>query len=312
MRPIFPETLRVAGRTGALALLLFLLASCQTPPAPMKTPELSERAKRYELNHQTPVSPPLQAKLEEIDARLRARHRVPPGRTAVGLLDLQSLQLAMIHPDRAEYAASVAKLGILLAWFHARPEAAAHPPAEARRDMELMVKVSDNRAATRLSRSLGLPGIQQSLNAHGLHDPARGGGLWMGRHYDGSGEQYRDPVSGHSHAATVRETLRFYLLLEQDRLVSPQASRTMREIFKAPALPHDDRAFVRALKHRPVEIRRKWGHWREWHHDTAVVSGPGRYYILVAFTRHPAGDAYLADLARAVDDLMLSQARALP
>jgi len=39
-----------------------------------------------------------------------------------GLLDLKTLRLAMIHPDREEYAASVPKIGILLAYFQLHPE----------------------------------------------------------------------------------------------------------------------------------------------------------------------------------------------
>ena len=41
----------------------------------------------------------------------------------VAILDLNRLRLAMIHPDRIDYAASVAKVGILLAYFQLHPEA---------------------------------------------------------------------------------------------------------------------------------------------------------------------------------------------
>ena len=61
---------------------------------------------------------------------------------------------------------------------------------------------------------------------------------------------------------------------------------------------------MRGLAGRDVEIRRKWGSWEDWLHDTAVVTGPDRRYVLVALTHHPQGDAYLVDLAVAVDDSM--------
>ena len=54
-----------------------------------------------------------------------------------------------------------------------------------------------------------------------------------------------------------------------------------------------------------VRIIRKWGSWEVWFHDSAVVTGGGRHYILVALTQHPKGDEYLVDLAKAVDDLMV-------
>ena len=128
----------------------------------------------------------------------------------------------------------------------------------------------------------------------------------MGRHYGAGDERYGDPVANHSHAATVRQLLRFYLLLEQGKLVSPAASRTMREIFASPEIPHDQIKFVKALADRPgVEMIRKWGSWQEWLHDSAIIHGPNRHYILVGLTQHPRGDEYLEILAQAVDDLMI-------
>jgi len=116
-------------------------------------------------------------------------------------------------------------------------------------------------------------------------------------------------VGDNSHAATVRQLLRFYLLLEQGKLVSPAASRTMLEIFASPDIPHDDNKFVKALAGRDVQILRKSGSWENWLHDTAIITGPGRHYILVALTQHPKGDEYLVDLAVAVDDLMIRDAQ---
>jgi beta-lactamase class A len=87
-------------------------------------------------------------------------------------------------------------------------------------------------------------------------------------------------------------------------LVSPEASKTMREIFESSEIPHDNIKFVKGLMGRDVRIIRKWGTWQNWRHDAAVVTGPNRHYILVALTRHPKGDEYLVELARAVDDLM--------
>ena len=75
---------------------------------------------------------------------------------------------------------------------------------------------------------------------------------------------------------------------------------------ESPAIKHDDIKFVKGLKGRGVEIIRKWGTWEDWHHDSAVVTGGGRHYVIVGLTRHPKGDAYLEELARGVDDLMVA------
>jgi len=272
------------------------------------TPHTDPRLARYVLDHDTPVDAPLQAALEAIDAAVRAPLGIAAGQTDVGLLDLARLRLAMIHPDQVEYAASLAKIAILLAYFEAHPEAATGLDRVARHELGLMVKASSNEMATKYSRELGIARVQQALDAYAFYDVARGGGLWFGRHYGAGDERIGDPVADHSHAATVRQLLRYYLLLVQRRLLSPEASQAMLELFASPDIPHDDIKFVEGLRGRPVAILRKWGSWEDWLHDTAVVAAPDRHYVLVALTHHPRGDEYLVELARAVDDRMVADA----
>jgi beta-lactamase class A len=275
------------------------LADCATV-GPRVKPDLQN----YTLDYRTPTDPALQAKLETIDADLRGKFGMTTEQTAVGVLDLQRLRLAMIHPDRIEYAASVPKIGILLAYFQLHPEAVTNLNPQTRHELGLMIKVSSNEIAAKYSRELGLRAIQQVLDSYGFYDQGHGGGLWVGKHYGQGGERFGDPIANHSHAATVRQLLRFYLLLEQGRLVSPAASGTMREIFASPDIPHDRNKFVQGLAGREVQLLRKSGSWEHWLHDTALITGPGRHYILVALTHHSKGDEYLVDLARAVDEVM--------
>ena len=258
----------------------------------------------YTLDYDSPVDAAWQSKLEGIDAQLRARHGLTAEQTAVGVLDLNTLRLAMLRPDRIDYAASVPKIGILLAYFQLHPEAATNLDATTRHELGLMIKVSDNEMAAKYSQQLGLKQIQQVLDSHGLYDAKHGGGLWVGKHYGKGSERYGDPVGGHSHAATVRQLLRYYLLLEQGKLVSPAASRTMREIFASPDIAPLNDKFVKGLAGRDVQLLRKSGWWENWFHDTALVTGGGRHYIVVAMTNHPKGEAYLEEFARAVDDVM--------
>lgn len=261
--------------------------------------------KNYVLDYTTPADAVLQAALENIDAELRERHRMTSEQAAAGVLDLKRLRLATVNPDRIEYAASVPKIGVLLAYFQVHREAATNLDSETRHALGLMIKASSNEMAARFSREIGLKEIQGILNSYGFYDAGRGGGLWVGKHYGRAEERYGDPVGDNSHGATIRQLLRYYLLLEQGKLVSPEASRAMREIFSSPDIPHDQIKFVKGLAGRDVELLRKWGSWKDWLHDTAIVTGPGRHYILVGLTRHSKGDDYLADLAVAVDDLML-------
>jgi beta-lactamase class A len=281
-----------------LLLLTVWVAGCSSAP------KMNQSFHTYELGYSTPVDEELQQELESIDARLRGQLGLTTAQAAVGVLDLKTLRLAMIHPDREEYAASVPKIGILLAYFQLHPEAATNLNPQPRHELGLMTKASDNALAAKFSRELGLKQIQAILNTFGFYDTNHGGGLWVGKHYGRSNERYGSPVADNSHAATVRQLLRYYLKLEQGKLVSPAASKTMREIFASPDIPHDDLKFVKALAGRDVQIIRKWGSWEDWLHDTAVITGGGRHYILVALTKHPQGDEYLVALARAVDDLL--------
>ncbi len=278
---------------------LFLFAGCRSArPAKMKAID------SYTLDYSTPSDPALQAELEALDARLRARYGMGAEQTDVGVLDLAGGRLAMVRPDLIEYAASVPKIGILLAWFDKHPEAASRLPEATRHDLGLMIKASSNECAAKFSRDLGLATIQEVLNRYGFYDAGKGGGIWVGKHYGKGGERIGDPVADHSHAATVRQILRFYLLLLQGKLVSAEASATMRDIFASQDIPHDQHKFVKGLAGRDVQILRKWGSWEDWQHDSAVVTGPGRHYIIVGLTHHSQGDAYLEEFAREMDDLL--------
>jgi beta-lactamase class A len=246
----------------------------------------------------------LQPEVEAIDERLRNRYGMTQEHTAVGVLDFTRQRLAMLRPDRITYGASVPKIGILLAYFELHPEAAIKLDPVTLHELGLMIKVSSNEMAAKYSRALGLKQIQEVLYKWHFYDASHGGGIWMGKHYGESSERYGDPVADHSHAVTVRQCLRFYSLLEQGKLVSAQASKTMREIFESPDIRHERNKFVKGLSGRDRQIIRKSGSWENWLHDTAVISGPGRHYALAGLTEHPKGDDYLADLAAAVDDLM--------
>ncbi|MFN7141619.1 MAG: serine hydrolase [Limisphaerales bacterium] len=260
--------------------------------------------KQYVLGFDTKVDPALQSAIEKIDSELRTRFEIESDKVSVGVLDLRTLRLAMVNPDRGDYAASVPKIGILLAYFQLHPEAVTNLDKQTRQELGLMAKASNNETAAKFSREMGLKEIQKVLNSYHFYDEKRGGGIWVGKHYGKGDERYGDPLGDNSHAATARQLLRFYLLLEQEKLVSPAASKEMRKIFESPEIPHDNIKFVKGLADRELKIIRKWGSWRNWLHDSAVINGTGRHYILVGMTQHAKGDDYLVELSQRVDDLM--------
>ena len=220
-----PCSLPLNRRAWLMLAGVHLFAGCKrvapSPPRPLDS---------FVLNYDTPIDAELQARLTAIDLETRTRHGLGPEHTATGLIDLIKPRVAMLNPDRITYAASVAKIGILLAYFQLRPAAVTSLDPQTRQELGLMVKASSNELAAKFSRELGLLQIQEVLNSYGFYSAQHGGGLWVGRHYGQSHERHGDPLADHSHAATVRQVLRFYLLLEQGKLVSPLASKVMREI----------------------------------------------------------------------------------
>lgn len=282
-----------------IAFAMFALCAGAFAAEPATQPLAS-----YTVDFNSTVDPDLQARLETIDAAARQKIGLSAEQSSVGLLDLIHLKLAMIHPDHEEYGASVPKVGILLAYFQLHPEAANSLDPTVQHELGLMAKISSNEMASKYSHALGLKAIQRVLDDYHLYDKDHGGGIWVGKHYGKDSERYGDPVGDNSHAVTVRQLIRYFLMLEQGKLVSPEASKKMREIFASPDIEPSDLHFVKGLAGRDVQIIRKWGQWEDWHHDAAVITGPGRHYILVALTRHPKGDEYLVELAQRVDDLM--------
>jgi len=263
-------------------------------------------ASEYRLGYRAKTDPWLQRQVQEIDRVLCAHLGLAAEQRAVGLLDLTRGRLALIRPDEMYYGASVPKIAILLAWFETQPESAENLAPDVQEALGRMIKLSDNPAAARFSRQLGLPAIAEVLESsrYRFYDKKHGGGLWMGKHYAPGDERLRDPLRDLSHAATVRQCLRFYLMMDQGRLVSPAASAKMRDIFASPELDHVASKFLKGLAGRDRTILRKSGTWEDFHHDTALVEGEGRRYILVALTQSPRGEEYLEELAAAVDDLL--------
>ncbi len=241
--------------------------------------------------------------LARLDTALRVGLGIESDQTAVGLVDMQTGRVAMLRADTQYYAASVPKIAILLAYFHTHRDALESIDADTRHELGQMIKRSDNALAAKYSKLLGLTTIAGILisEEYKLYDPMHGGGLWVGKHYGKSAERNRDPLAGESHAATVRQLLRYYLMLEQKRLVSPDASAVMRDIFESDDLEHLQSKFILGLADRDVQVIRKSGTWSEWHADTAVVTGEGRHYILVSLTHHEKGADYLIQFARSID-----------
>ncbi len=260
----------------------------------------------YRIRPDSPTDDGLQAELERIDAELGEQLGIPDSDRAIGVLDLTDLRLAMVNPDQMFYAASVPKICILLAYFETHPEAVKHLADDVRRELGRMIKVSDNAMAAKYGKLLGIDKVQEVLQSrpYRFYHKNWNGGFWYGKHYASKGERKGDPVHDYSHGATVRQCLRYYLMLEQGRLVNPQACERMKEIFASPELDYGNTKFVAGLNGRDVTMIRKSGTWRDWHADTARVEHGGRVYLLAGLTHHSQGGQYLTRAAAALDDYL--------
>src|SRR5690554_6266661 len=90
-----------------------LLSTCCALFLAITMPPTTKPMHTITLDYETQVDPALQAKLEAIDVDLRKQFDMTAEQTAAGVLDLNTGRLAMVRPDREEYAASIPKIGIL-------------------------------------------------------------------------------------------------------------------------------------------------------------------------------------------------------
>ena len=228
---------------------------------------------------------------------------------AVGLVDLthpDSALFARVNGNVAMYAASLPKIGILLAAFQALEDSTLTPTPALMKDLREMIRVSSNKAAARVFNLLGFEKIRDVLTdpRYKLFDSERGGGLWVGKPYSKQGKRRGDPIKNLSHAATVTQVCRFYYLLATGRLVNPERSRQMLDIMADPGVHHK---FVHSLNQKAPRARlfRKSGTWKTWHSDSVLVWGQEwRRYILVALVDDKGGEKILRNLVPAVEEVL--------
>lgn len=305
-----------AGRSLAFvtALLAPGLAVCATPesgktlPASFNAPGIS--LSTLDLGSQVDRS--LQSQLERCLARLQLQNAVRTGHLAVSLVDItdpQAPMLAQVNGNRMMYAASLPKIAILLGVFEKAAALRQNLDADTLRELQRMIRESSNTAATAMLNKVGmeyLAGVLQS-SRYRLYDSARNGGLWVGKPYASGVATHRDPLHGLSHGATAYQVARFYYLLETGQLVSPEASRQMKEIMGSPAIHHK---FVGGLEklHPQARIYRKSGTWKNFHADSAIIERDGRRYIAVALSDDARGGEWLKSLIGGLDEAVFANA----
>ncbi len=256
-------------------------------------------ARDPKLQHQ------LEASLVELGLADAARDR-HLSLALVDITDLSRPRVAAVNGDHMMYAASLPKIAVLLAAFERIQQGEMTLDAETEASLTRMIRVSSDEDAAWQMQRVGKPFIAEVLQSprYRLYDRKHGGGLWAGKDYAQAGLWRRDPMKNLSHAATPMQVARFYYLLETGQLVSPEASRRMKEILGNPGIDHKFVAGLAAVA-PDARIYRKSGTWAKWHSDSAIVEHGGRKYIAVALAEGDEGGLWMRELIVAMDRLIL-------
>jgi beta-lactamase class A len=260
------------------------------------------------------ADPKLQSSLEEVLGGLGLKGVVQDRRLAVSLMDISDPRrprYAGLNDRQMMYAASLPKIAIILAGFEAIRNGLLQYTPAVKQMFTNTIRFSSNSDASKAIKAVGFDYIAKVLTSplYRLYDPLLNGGLWIGKAYGGGGgaSEYwkRDPLSNLSHAATALQVTRFFWLMDQGRLVSPEYSAEMKEIFSKPGIHHK---FVKGLEALGVrEIYRKSGSWQDAHCDAALVEHNGKRYIAVALMKDAKGGEVLPKLIQKLDGLVVGR-----
>jgi beta-lactamase class A len=226
---------------------------------------------------------------------------------AVGVVDLSNppnARFASVNGWTMMYTASLPKIAILLAAYQSIEDGVLQDSPELHEWLVQMIRRSNNPAASYLIDLIGLKRIGDVLLSYRFYMPESGGGIWLGARYPPRGERNPEPIKGLSHASTVMQTCRFYYMLANGEIISPERSRRMLEILSRPGL-HDKFVSVLEQQVSPDRLFRKSGDWDISFSDSVLVCDDGwRKYILAAQIEDRNGERILQDLVPVIEELL--------
>jgi beta-lactamase class A len=262
----------------------------------------------------TPFDAKLQKGLVNCLKKMNLTQAAQAKQLSIGLVDITNpadIRHAYINPNNMMYAASLPKIAILLGAFDRISHHQMTLDTDTEESLTRMIRNSCNRSATAMLNRVGKGYLARLLQSprYKLYDPAKNGGLWVGKEYAKAGVWKRDPINNLSHGATALQVARFYYMLETGQLVTPEYSRKMKSILGDPAIHHK---FVKGLQavFPDSRIFRKSGTWQDFHADSAIIEHDGRRYIAVAMAHDARGGKWLTDLIVSMDRLIFEKSDA--
>lgn len=284
-----------------IALLFFSILLCS--PVAMSAMESGQNFP-HQVNRQ------LQRELIGHLDKIGLSKAVKQGRLAVALVDITDMahpKLAHVNGNEMVYAASLPKIAILFGAFYEMAAGTLKRTDSLIQDITNMIRVSSNEAATRVLTQVGPFKLAKLLQSspYRFYDINNNGGLWVGKAYGKSPAFKRDPLHSISHGATAWQVARFFYLIENESLISPEASREMKSMLGDPRIHHKFVAGLQAV-HPDSAIFRKSGTWQTYHCDSAIVERDGRRYIAVALANDSNGGEWLKKIIVAMDDIIFT------
>ena len=251
----------------------------------------------------------LQSSIEQTVREMGLSSHLRDHRFSMSLVDVTDSthpRYAGLNDRDMMYAASLPKIAILVAGFERIREGLMEYTPAVKEMFTRLARFSSNADASRAIQKIGFDYIAKVLTSatYRFYDPAQNGGLWIGKAYGGPNDYWkRDPMHNISHGATSLQVARFFMLLDQGRLVSETFSKEMKEILSKPGIHHK---FVKGLDSLPGErnVYRKSGTWADAHCDAALVEYKDRKYIAVALMKDPKGGEILPNLIVKLDKLV--------
>ena len=289
----------LSGRIGAIGALVLVSA--------LGFPADAERASGVELADQLSLDPTLERSLRDVVEGLGLGGRVAEKRLAISLVDvtdLEHVRYAGLNDREMMYAASLPKICALVAGFERIQGGQLQYTPAVKEMFTRMVRYSSNADASRAIRTVGFDYISRVMTSpkYDFYDPSQNGGLWLGKAYGGPNGYWKsDPLHHLSHGATTLQVARFFLMLQEGRLVSPEYNAEIKEILSKPGLHHK---FVKGLEGRGCVIYRKSGTWSRYHADAALVEHGGKTYIAVALMEDENGGRIFPQLIQRLDDVI--------
>jgi beta-lactamase class A len=252
----------------------------------------------------------LQQGLRRVIGDLRLQGPLADKHLAVSLVDVTDIRhprYAGLNDREMMYAASLPKIAALVAGFEKIREGSLRYTPDVKEMFTRMIRYSSNVDASRAIQTVGFDYISKVLTSprYKFYDPSQNGGLWLGKAYGGPNDYWkRDPLHHLSHGATTLQVARFFVLLQEGRLVSPEYSAEMKEILSKPGIHHK---FVKGLEGMgcgDCEIYRKSGSWSKYHADAALVEHGEKKYIAVALMEDERGGEVFPKLIQRLDGLI--------